>query len=345
MNEFSKTIPAKRRRRQLFQARQRTNNSAENKEGITYSSGCGLSAIVDVDDCVPLRDEVIPNGSTFIYFDLETTGLNKSSEIIQISAKRGSDEFNEYILPSNDISRAASIITGLTVEGGELHLHGQQLATVPRRIAMQRFLNFLMPGPVILVAHNGHRFDTPKLLGEVQNLGFLSELQKIVYGFCDSLPALRKKLPERVKLKQSFRLSTLAEDLIGEPASTGSHNGAVDVRMLEEIVRVSGITNEELRAETKTINTIFFAEAQTAKIKLNKSSFECITEGISMGMKTKMAKAGLSIEHLKKSFSEGGEEAIKVLLASDVSGCPRVTKNKKVIENIATQIKKLFDKP
>lgn len=331
-----------------------------------------MSAVVDVDDCVSFRNRIIPDGTIFVYFDLETTGLNNSSEIIQISAKYGSDEFNEYILPSHDISRAASIITGmtsssmllvgagigiysyvtknlivsgLTIEGGELHLHGQQLATVPRRVAMLRFLNYLKPGPAILVAHNGHRFDTPKLLKEVRSLGLLSKFQKIIYGFCDSLPALKKKLPERVKSKQSFRLSTLAEDLIGESASAGSHNGAIDVRMLEEIIRVSGITDEELRAETKTMKAIFFDQAQTAKIKSNKNSFDCITEGISAGMKTKMAKAGISIEHLKKSFSEGGEEAIKILLASDISGCPRVTKNKKVIENIVIQIKNLVEKP
>lgn len=62
-------------------------------------------------------------------------------------------------------------------------------------------------------------------------------------------------------------------------------------------------------------------------------------------MKIKMARAGISIDHLKKSFAEGAEEAMKVLLALGISSCPRVTKNKKVIQNIVTQIKNLAEKP
>ncbi|XP_071571338.1 uncharacterized protein [Temnothorax nylanderi] len=343
LRKSAKTVEAKKRRRSLFQGRHAMNNNAESREGITYSSGCGFNAMVDVDNPISLQNEGIPNDSILVFFDLETTGLNSTSEIIQISAKRGPEEFDAYMLPTHEISRAASIVTGLTVENGELNLHGQQVVTTPRRVAMLRFLEFIKPGPTILVAHNGRRFDTPMLLRELQSLGLMVEFRAIACGFCDSLPVLKKKLPERVKAKQSFRLSVLAEEFIGDNASAGAHNGAVDVRILEDIIRVVGITDEELRGESISIEGIFIEEAQNAKTKLNKNSFDCIKEGVSAGMKTKMAKAGLTFNHLKESFLEGGEDAVTVLLASDVNGHPRVTKNKKVIQRIITQIKNVIE--
>ncbi|XP_024876925.1 uncharacterized protein LOC112457860, partial [Temnothorax curvispinosus] len=204
----------------------------------------------------------------------------------------------------------------LTVENKELNLHGQQVVTTPRRVAILWFLEFIKPGPTILVAHNSRRFDTPMLLRELQNLGLMVEFRSIACGF--------------------------SEEFIGDNASAGAHNRAVDVRILEDI-RVVGITNEELRGGSISIEMTFIEEAQNPKTKLNKNSFDCIKEGVSAGMKTKMAKAGLTFSHLKESFLEGGEDAVTVLLASDVNGHPRITKNKKVIQRIITQIKNVTE--
>lgn len=86
-------------------------------------------------------------------------------------------------------------------------------------------------------------------------------------------------------------------EFISHNASVGAHNGAVDVRILEDVIRVVGITDEDLRAKSITIEGIFIEEARIAKTKLNKYSFECITDGFSSGMKTKMAKASLAFDH------------------------------------------------
>ena len=93
---------------------------------------------------------------------------------------------------------------GLMVENGELHLNGQHVVVIPRRVAMLRFLDFVKSGPTILVAHKGRKFDTPVLLKELHGLHLISACREVVCGFYDSLPVLKNKLPESVKAKQSF---------------------------------------------------------------------------------------------------------------------------------------------
>ncbi|XP_024890200.1 uncharacterized protein LOC112466367 isoform X2 [Temnothorax curvispinosus] len=95
------------------------------------------------------------------------------------------------------------------------------MRTMPRRLALKSFIDFLTPDPVILIAHNGGRFDAPMLLNELRSLGLLQDFQSVVFGFCDTLPLLKKKLPERIKAKKSFRQSVLAEDLVGSRAADG----------------------------------------------------------------------------------------------------------------------------
>lgn len=231
---------------------------------------------------------------------------------------------------------------GLSVDDGELFRNGEKMKSMPRRLALKSFIDFLTPGPVILIAHNGGRFDAPMLLNELRSLRLLQDFQSVVFGFCDTLPLLKKKLPERVKAKKSFRQSVLAEDLVGSGAADGAHDSSVDVRMLANIIESVGINNEELRSNTVTVHSILMAQVEAAKTKGNRRGLDCLKGGVSTGMLTKMAKAGVTIDSLKKSYSDGGEDAVTMLLGEDVNGRPRVTKNKKILLNLITEIKKLL---
>ncbi|XP_024890355.1 uncharacterized protein LOC112466488, partial [Temnothorax curvispinosus] len=313
----AKTVEKKRRRRQLFQQRHHTNTRAENKEGITYSSGCGFNTFVELDNSYSIRNTPIPSTSALAFFDLETTGLSKTSEIVQVSAKLGLQEFNAFIVPSHGFSPSASLVTGLSVDDGELFRNGEKMKTMPRRLALKSFIDFLTPGPVILIAHNGGRFDAPMLLNELRSLGLLQDFQSVVFGFCDTLPLLKKKLPERIKAKKSFRQSVLAEDLVGSGAADGAHDSLVDVRMLANIIESVGINNEELRSNSVTVHSVLMAQVEAAKTKVNRHDLDCLKGGVSTGMLTKMAKAGVTIDFLKKSYSDGGEDAVTMLLGED----------------------------
>lgn len=97
-------------------------------------------------------------GGSFVIFDLETTGLYPDGcEIIQIAATRfqngevvAGDSFFSYCRPSQPISRFISDYTGIT---------DRDVRDAPRPIeVLEQFSQFV--GDSVIMAHNGHRFDT-----------------------------------------------------------------------------------------------------------------------------------------------------------------------------------------
>ena len=81
----------------------------ELSEGFTYRTGCGLEGCDDeIDDPVPLPQA--NEDTKVVIFDTETTGLGKSAEVVQITAKHGDKEFNQYIYPSKGIAFNSKII-------------------------------------------------------------------------------------------------------------------------------------------------------------------------------------------------------------------------------------------
>jgi DNA polymerase-3 subunit epsilon len=96
--------------------------------------------------------------STYVIFDLETTGLYPAGcEIIQIAATRfqdgevvAGDSFFSYCRPSQPIPAFISSYTGITE---------RDVRNAPRPIeVLAEFSRFV--GDSVIMAHNGHRFDT-----------------------------------------------------------------------------------------------------------------------------------------------------------------------------------------
>jgi hypothetical protein len=56
----------------------------------------------------------ISGSESRVFFDLETTGLGKNSDITQIAAKVGEAVFQKYVIPRFDIQLEASKVTGIT---------------------------------------------------------------------------------------------------------------------------------------------------------------------------------------------------------------------------------------
>jgi len=95
---------------------------------------------------------------SYVIFDLETTGLYPDvCEIIQIAATRfrdgevvAADGFFSFCRPASPIPRFISDYTGIS-ESDVCH--------APRPIeVLERFSRFV--GDSVIMAHNGHRFDT-----------------------------------------------------------------------------------------------------------------------------------------------------------------------------------------
>uniref|UniRef100_A0A8W8KG07 Exonuclease domain-containing protein n=1 Tax=Magallana gigas TaxID=29159 RepID=A0A8W8KG07_MAGGI len=79
---------------------------------------------------------------TFICFDLETTGLGLSS-ITQIAASCEERQFNQYVLPDEEIIHSASATTGISFDGIALYKEGEKLDSVPLPEAIARFSTWM----------------------------------------------------------------------------------------------------------------------------------------------------------------------------------------------------------
>ncbi|KAH3880246.1 hypothetical protein DPMN_004156, partial [Dreissena polymorpha] len=120
----------------------------EVRAGPTYSSN-----IEDQDVEVTTLPPPVPKpgpagldttGKEFVFFDLETRGLERTSHIIQIAAVHSTGQFSTYVMPEKKMSLKASEITGVTVVGDSMLVKGHKLHW-PK--ASRAYVMILCPSP------------------------------------------------------------------------------------------------------------------------------------------------------------------------------------------------------
>ncbi|XP_077277842.1 uncharacterized protein LOC143906004 [Temnothorax americanus] len=337
----SKAISHKRRRLFLAKKRSAKNASAQRREGLTYESNSGLEGVSELLWDKP--DQEVTSDwaeSKIVIFDLETSGLSHSAEICQISAATETETFNAYMVPKS-MTPGAAATTGLQVRAGEMYLNDKQLDTVPPRVGLTNFIGFLrnVGDNIILVAHNGFRFDAPMILRTMRKFGLLTDFMSVVRGFADTLPMFRTLLVERRKEKKKFSQTVLAQDFLGPSAIEGAHDAQNDIRILRQLINTIGIDDEAIKVAAKTTENIVKEQEKMVVEQTNKAALQSLKPGVSAGMIAKMAKAGLSLDVLQKTYSDGNEHAVKMLLAEDIGGRPRVTKAERIIKAVVEELK------
>lgn len=338
--EKNRTIEKKRRRILLKKMSKTGATSAERKEGVTYSSECGLDGIGLLTDVALGKDTgsvpVNDGGYSVVVFDLETSGLHNTADILQIAAVdvNTNEKFSVYIHPSRPLPWKITDITGLSVSDGKLYLKGERVVTSPPRIALFNFISFLkrQSKNVILIAHNGLTFDAKHLCRALKNFNLLDTFKEVVTGFCDSLPLFHRKLPDRKEQKITFRLTALAVDILGIP-DDGAHNAIWDVTTLNDLLSALSCSNEDVRSSSVTVDYILNTQARKDKVDLCKKSLAPLTNFIKPGMMKKFSDAYISLDILKES-ARCGERNLYNTCAEDVNGKPRVTKSKKIIAKL-----------
>ena len=118
---YKATIAYQCRHFNMQRRRSERQATSEFKEGTTYESLINLSANAhnSIDEIpepvnVPIYTQLTRKNLNVICFDLETNSLNKSCNIIQLSACIGNDTFNQYVVPHQMITQKATDVTGLT---------------------------------------------------------------------------------------------------------------------------------------------------------------------------------------------------------------------------------------
>ena len=168
----------------------------------------------------------------FVFFDLETGGFKVGKDILQIAMKNENLCFNVYITPRKAIDISASAVTGITRTGRQFFLHGKKIASVTRKIAFLKTIEFLksLGKKVILVAHNS-QFDYRHFIHAAKELSLTDEFSKIIIGFSDSLPLFKLKLPNR---PNKYSLPVLGQELL-QISMNAAHNATFDIDLLEKL--------------------------------------------------------------------------------------------------------------
>ncbi|XP_029992842.1 uncharacterized protein LOC115421209 [Sphaeramia orbicularis] len=183
------------------------------------------------------------SANTIVFFDLETTELDTSvCDLVQISAVCGDQFFNMYTVPCRPLSDGASQVTGFSVQDGRLFLHGVMMSTVPLRDALSYFLSYLQSFrcPILLAAHNAHRFDALVIRRVLQHCGLWMDFQRLVSGFVDTFLLSRRLYPCLEGYSQEY----LVRNFLGKTYT--AHNAAEDARMLQELYELWSPNREDV---------------------------------------------------------------------------------------------------
>ncbi|XP_070541211.1 protein PML-like [Ptychodera flava] len=325
----------KKRRLELKSARQSCQSAQEVREGSTYSTSIGLNADASDINEIPAAVEApemksLTGGEEYIYFDLETTGLGTSAHITQIAAVKGACSFDVYVIPKKPITKEASSVTGIKMDGGKMMHNGKEVAAVTITKALQDFLSFLDSSKnVILVGHNAKIFDSRVLFTAARACGMVAEMHKCIYGFLDTLPMFRAVLPGR----QSYKQQSLFEEIIG--GSYAAHDALADVKALQCLTNKVNPSQTDLENFTFTVDFVEKTLEHFRMKKENLSTLQSLNGVLSKSMLERIARSGLKFNHLKLAHKRDRNHSLRFLFSEKLpSGKPRITKKNSIIKKI-----------
>lgn len=338
----------KRRRLELKKERTTNQGAYEALEGDMYQSGIGHEDNVDIEQ-IPAA---IPKGNfkpvkfsgepTVITFDLETTGLIEGrvlpqmTQIAAVELKSGS-QFQTYVTPIIEISREATDVTGIAMVNGEMTVNGQVVPSIPVKSAVDKFTTWISKFKnVCIVAHNGRRFDFPIFVSILKKCGAMDKFLNC--AFIDSLSVFKKLYP-----KQSLKQVDLVSFLLGEQYD--AHNAIADVLALGKLVQFVKLPAKDLMTHSFTPHAVSSNMDFNNAKALNLPSLNPLMSAgvIKRPTAENIAGSGLKMIHLKMLCNRGGEDALRdVFTVKNSEGLPRVSSNKKVLEDVVPKIAQYF---
>ena len=234
--ESHSSIQFKRRCLILKAERSGHESTLQVREGDTYVTNIGQDkASPDIMEIPSVAGSIkeVSGDVSYVSFDLETGGLARTSDILQISAIHGSREFDRYITPTQVISKGSSEITNLTTVNGQLCYDGKPVITISINDALLELIDFLktIQNPVI-VGHNIKTFDLIFLYNNLVQCKKWENFYSTVVGFVDTLQVFKKEYPKR----KSYKQVVLMMDLLQETYS--AHNALDDVKALQRLLQL-----------------------------------------------------------------------------------------------------------
>ncbi|XP_078328929.1 uncharacterized protein LOC111121070 isoform X2 [Crassostrea virginica] len=335
---IARTREAKRRRIELKAKKCQGTATREIREGPTYESGIDLCTekpdYIQIPppsfkpelETVPICDQ------TLVFFDLETTGLARTSHITQLAAVHGNETFSTYVMPDIPITPSASDITGLEVRNGILYHHGKKVNTLSISVALDSFFSFLEKfSNVILVGHNIKTFDCPVLLEALESCRMIPKLTETVKGFLDTRILFKTVHPNL----HSYSQQSLAKTLLN--MSYNAHDALDDVLMLQSLV--NKVEFSEIDHNCSTFSCQYACDIFNYQKLIHKNlpSLQCLIDQnvISLGMAKKIAGSGLDFSCLNLACKRN-QDGIYALFTEKSLNCKfvRVTNSKRILDSV-----------
>ncbi|XP_076454872.1 uncharacterized protein LOC143289707 isoform X2 [Babylonia areolata] len=256
----------------------------------------------------------------FVYFDLETTGLELTCHITQIAAHSGEETFSRFVLPKKAISEGAQQVTGITCVGQQMYHHGQEVVSLSITHALDDFITFLGKEPVVLIGHNIKNFDCPRLLIALQACGLVEGFRRMVHGFVDTLPLFRELCPQA----ENHRQPTLYRHFLGQDYL--AHDAREDVKALQQVVDRARPGHDAFTHHSFTLEHIIECQCyKAARDRLRAAWMVLVREGrISQYIADKASDNGLGWEEIRHTFLTDGEGAVRRLLTERLTNVQRI---------------------
>ncbi|XP_076102353.1 uncharacterized protein LOC143071724 isoform X2 [Mytilus galloprovincialis] len=332
----SKTREGKKQRLLLKKKRSSKNSGMEVREGKTYESEIGLEhpdqeEIPEVMEIDKFDKEAI-TVAPLLVFDLETTGLSRSSDIIQLAACSKDSTFDTYILPSQPISKEATNITKITVRGNNMLYNSKPVNFKYPHQALTDFITFLSEFSCkpILVGHNIKRFDCHILYNALRFYNMYSEFCSHIIGFVDSLDVFKHVVPGLSSYSQTNLVDTLLDE------TYAAHNALEDTRLLFRLITCTSQGN----VISDNITDFIFSSNYPHNCHMHQDNLTTFSEAInckalSKATALKAARSNLRLCHLQLSIERNGLDGLRALLSELTNqGIVRVTSCKKIIQKM-----------
>ncbi|CAJ1056073.1 uncharacterized protein LOC117814925 [Xyrichtys novacula] len=207
-------------------------------------------------------DRAEKSRESLVFFDLETTGLGQTCEIVQLAAVSGGHSLNLYITPRCRMQRGAAKVTGFKVRRHRLYLHRRLVLTNSLREVLVSFIAFLrMLHRPLVIGHNIRRFDCRLLARALDELNLRAEFDSSISGCVDTLPLAREVLKDRSL--QSFRQENLVKELLD--VDYKAHDALEDVRALQALYSVLKPSPELICKHRFTLDTMLNKPVKACK--------------------------------------------------------------------------------
>ncbi|XP_062592816.1 uncharacterized protein LOC134254308, partial [Saccostrea cucullata] len=338
------TTKAKKRRLYLRAKRKQTTASKETREPVSYCSQIALDSINLKDDkAIEIPPPVLkptPEVAEFsmenplIYFDLESTGLARSSHITQIAAVHGNERFSTFVMPEIPMTAKAAEVTGIRIINQKMYSHGVQVSALKLSAAIDALLDFFskFQSKVVLIGHNLKSFDCHLFLNALESCSKTEAFSHCIAGFVDTRllfkifdPTLKSYSQESI-----FKEYTLS--------NYNAHDAVEDVLALKTLVETVDIDicSAQFSAATFSFSSALRSHLYCLEKQKNCPSLEHLVKDrvISRSMVNKIAGSGLNYRYLQLAYYRNPSEGILNLLSEPVQNTVRVTKSQKVISSL-----------